>query len=167
MQAFGYVQFLINANFRGAGIVPLNFRKQGEKVNNMMIYVIMKGCYSDRQVVAATLDRETAEKIKAELLFERHDETVEILTMEDAKRQDKGLPTYLVKFDSNFHFKDMTLEILRSYHKDYSDYPDFEVVKDWDDTECEDCYFIRVKADSAERAKKIACDLIAQYQYMF
>ena len=131
----------------------------------MMIYVIMKGCYSDRTVVSATLDKATAEKIRKELLFENSNETVNILEFQDARRLEQKTATFLVKFDMQMHYVGMVQEILKSFHELYSDIPEQQVTKEWDDSECEEIYVVRVKAENAELAKKIACDLAAEYQY--
>lgn len=129
----------------------------------MKIYVIEVGCYSDREIVTATTSKERAEQIKHEIQSLNQEKEVNIFTFEDGEIvNDRG---FVVTFDLNYHYINVfsegvfEIEYLSHYTKIN------EVHTEFNKNTFDDFFYVKVQADTKEQAKKIACDIIAAYQY--
>lgn len=113
------------------------------------VYVIEKGCYSDRHIVAVTADRQRADNL-ARLFSDDYDScSVEEYELDEAKTESA---LYTVRF-----MEDGTIAVNRGEyewheHGDVADYPlDDSVMRVW------------VRASDEEHAKKAAQDRRAAY----
>lgn len=112
----------------------------------MKIYAIQKGTYSDKHIIACTLDYEKAKKIKQ--IHEKTDSCV-ILEFEDS--EEIVLPMFEVTlFDGVGRIEDV-------YYADYQEYEEF----DFDDIYAPYAY---VRAENKETALKIVQDKYAEWK---
>lgn len=125
----------------------------------------MQGCYSDRHVVAVTANKEKAEKLLKEINFCLcYGNKAEIEVYDDAVMIDNR-KMYIAKFDINYNFEDVV-----QYYDDLYVNEEYKIASYFpnrvdENTFCDGKCSIIVKADSEEHAKKIACDIMAEYRY--
>lgn len=117
----------------------------------MKIYVVTKGSYSDYHIVAATLDKEKAEKI-AKRFSDNYDEC-DVEEYEDSEVVLK--PYWYVRFQKD------TSEVIELCDESRDDYAlhTLNLVNEYRDGNIA----IRVAADTPEEAIKIASEKRAEY----
>lgn len=72
---------------------------------------------------------------------------------------------FVVTFDIQYHYMGV---FSKNTWKTFSPYSSIEintVRQEWNSDTLEDFYYVAVQANTKEQAKKIACDIIATYQY--
>ena len=117
------------------------------------IYVVTKGSYSDYHIVAATLDKEKAEKIKKK--FDSKYDECEIEEYEDSETILK--PLYIVVFDINrslLHIRNRSTDAWSYYDKEHTKIYEYSTNAG---------FYIYVSADDEDHALKIARDKLAEY----
>ena len=115
----------------------------------MKIYVIQRGCYSDKHIIACTTDYKKAKKIVE--IYLKFDEDIKLLTFEDG--EEITLPMFEVFIDNGVCDK--------YYTKEY----------EWGEEERIDFigeilgfHILYIRAESKEVAEKIAEDLFAEWK---
>lgn len=129
-----------------------------------MIYVIEVGCYSDRRIVTATTNKKRAEQLEREIQLLNKGETVTVYEFEDSKMSDNQC-IFVVTFDTDDHYKDVFSEQAWEAIYPYVLLATNKIGSELDNDTGELFYYVAVQANTKEQAKKIACDIIAAYQY--
>lgn len=124
----------------------------------MKVYVVQKGFYSDRHVVAVTLDSDKADQF-AELYARGHDDTeIEVYDTDDYDTQlalsQQNLKPYYI-----WYYKDMSTKI-SAVDWEMVDLDNLPILENHGH-----CYIAKMLARDEEHAKKIANDIVAEYKY--
>ena len=115
----------------------------------MKIYAIQRGCYSDKNIIACTIDYNKALKIKE--IYSRVDDDTKLLTFDDG--EEIVLPMFEVCIERGICDKYFTEEY------------------EWVQEECRQfsgevlgTHILYIRAESKEVAEKIAEDLFAEWK---
>lgn len=115
----------------------------------MKIYAIQRGCYSDKHIIACTINYKKAQKIKE--IYSRFDDDTKLLTFEDGEQI--VLPMFEVCIEKGVCDKSYTNEC--EWHEE--EYRDFT-------GRISGVHLLYIRAESKEVAEKIAEDLFAKWK---